>query len=103
MCLSAGDPTTLSILDKRLMSIRPPHIFTRLPRHVYDRADWKASEWRHWLLFYFLPCTLGLLPESYWKHMRKLSEASAILLSTELNHSLLDHAGKNVFEIRSVV
>lgn len=96
LLLPPGGTATLSKLNERLLSIHPPHIFIRLPRRLEDRSDWKASEWRHWLLFYRLPCTVGLLPAPYRKHLRKLSEACAILLSTNLDHSLLSYAGKKV-------
>ncbi|KAG0415915.1 hypothetical protein HPB47_006913 [Ixodes persulcatus] len=68
--------TTIS----RLLAIKPPHCVTRLPRSLNERSFWKASEWRHWLLFYALPCLEEILPLEYWKHFSKLSEAIHMLL-----------------------
>ncbi|CAN7948710.1 unnamed protein product, partial [Ixodes pacificus] len=81
------------IVNKRLLSIRPPHCVTRLPRPVGDRNFWKANKWRQWLLFYCLPCTLGFLPHCFWNHLGCLVEAIQILLSQELSPRQLEHAG----------
>ncbi|KAG0445060.1 hypothetical protein HPB47_000570 [Ixodes persulcatus] len=87
-----GSPSVVATVNKRLLSIRPPHCVTRLPRPVGDRSFWKASEWRQWLLFYCLPCTLGILDQRYWKHLRCLVEAVYILLLQEFTPGQLDHA-----------
>ncbi|KAG0443344.1 hypothetical protein HPB47_015020 [Ixodes persulcatus] len=87
-----GSPSVVVTVNKRLLSIRPPHCVTRLPRPVGDRSFWKASEWRQWLLFYCLPCTLGILDQRYWKHLRCLVEAVYILLLQEFTPGQLDHA-----------
>lgn len=92
-CFPTGRPASLRLVNKRLLSIRPPHCFTRLPRALSERGFWKASEWRLWLLFYSLPCTINILPDRYWRHLSKLSEAIYILLSTNLNESRIKHAG----------
>ncbi|CAN7992683.1 unnamed protein product, partial [Ixodes hexagonus] len=84
-----GRPAVLSTLNERLLSIKPPHCFTRLPRSLADRAFWKASEWRLWLLYYCLPCTLDILPSRYWRHFARLSQAVHILLRTEITPSLI--------------
>ncbi|XP_064464144.1 uncharacterized protein LOC135375344 [Ornithodoros turicata] len=90
--LNLCTPSTIAAVNSRLESITPPHCFTRLPRSLNERAYWKASEWRHWLLFYSLPCMLGLVPISTWRHFRKLVEATQILLSVELTAVLLRRA-----------
>lgn len=71
-----GTPATVHDIDQRLLSIMPPHSFTRLPRSLKDRSYWKASEWRLWLLFYSLPCLLNVLPHLYWCHFRNQVEIS---------------------------
>ncbi|KAM7282555.1 uncharacterized protein ISCGN_002702 [Ixodes scapularis] len=71
-------------VNARLQSIKPPHCITRLPRSIEERSFWKASEWKQWLLFYALPCLLDLLPQLYWRHLCKLSEAIHILLRDSL-------------------
>ncbi|KAG0444718.1 hypothetical protein HPB47_013467 [Ixodes persulcatus] len=88
-----GSPSMVAEINQRLLSIRPPHCVTRLPRPVGDRNFWKANEWRQWLLFYCLPCTLGILRQRYWNHLCCLVEAIHILLSQELSQGQLKHAG----------
>ncbi|XP_049267770.1 uncharacterized protein LOC125756850 [Rhipicephalus sanguineus] len=88
----SGSPSALSQIDARLLSIKPPHCITRLPRSIQERSYWKASEWRHWLLFYSLPCLSGILIEEYWRHLSKLSGGVYILLKDELTAQEIDKA-----------
>ncbi|XP_064467860.1 uncharacterized protein LOC135378698 [Ornithodoros turicata] len=87
-----GSPVVVNKVNQRLLLIRPPHCFTRLPRIITERNFWKASEWRLWVLFYALPCTLGLLPERYWRHFSKLSEALHLLLSERITPRMMCRA-----------
>lgn len=80
-------------IDARLLVIKPPHSVTRLPRPLSERSYWKASEWRHWILFYALPCLEGILHFEYWRHLSKLSEALHILLGEALSSNEIDRAG----------
>ncbi|XP_070385367.1 uncharacterized protein [Dermacentor albipictus] len=80
-----GAPSTIAKLDKRLLSICPPHCFTRLPRSLADRCFWKASEWKNWLLYYSLPTVLGVLPPRFWRHMSMLAEAIFTLLKSAIS------------------
>lgn len=52
-------------IDHRMSNIVPPADITRLPRSPSERAHWKASEFRSWLLFYCLPVLHGILPNVY--------------------------------------
>nr|XP_050038377.1 uncharacterized protein LOC126535610 [Dermacentor andersoni] len=88
----SGAPTALSKIDARLLSIKPPHCITRLPRSVQKRSHWKASEWRNWLLFYALPCLNDILHHEYWRHLSKLCEGIYILLQEELTILEIDKA-----------
>ncbi|KAG0444335.1 hypothetical protein HPB47_013914 [Ixodes persulcatus] len=45
-----------------------------------------------WLLYYWLPSTLGILPEQYWLHVKKLVEAIHILLSSTMTAASVDRA-----------
>ena len=56
-----GSPNTMSVLEKRINDIKPPHLITRLPRPLAECKHWKASEWRAWLLYYSLPVLNGVL------------------------------------------
>ncbi|XP_075553504.1 uncharacterized protein LOC142586137 [Dermacentor variabilis] len=88
----SGAPSALSRIELRLLSIKPPHCITRLPRSIQERSHWKASEWRHWLLFYALPCLNEILPQEYWRHLSKLCEAIYMLLQEELTSFEIDKA-----------
>ncbi|XP_077493537.1 uncharacterized protein LOC144104422 [Amblyomma americanum] len=87
-----GAPSAVSRINARLLTIKPPHGITRLPRAVSERAQWKASEWRHWILFYALRCLDGILHADYWRHLAKLSEALHILLRESITFSEIDKA-----------
>ncbi|KAG0417210.1 hypothetical protein HPB47_005793, partial [Ixodes persulcatus] len=88
-----GRPHQLMAINEILLSIRPPYCFTRLPRSLRDHAFWKASEWRHWLLFYSLPCTLDILPPRFWRQLCRLAEAIYLLLLPEINEAQIRRAG----------
>ncbi|KAG0413707.1 hypothetical protein HPB47_009132, partial [Ixodes persulcatus] len=92
MAFYIGKPHQLTAINERLLCFKPPHCFTRLPRSLQDHAFWKASEWRHWLLFYVLPCTLDILPPRYWRHLCRLVEAIFLLLLPEINESQIRRA-----------
>ncbi|XP_077507177.1 uncharacterized protein LOC144116311 [Amblyomma americanum] len=98
-----GAPSTVALIDTRLLAIKPPHCIARLPRPLRERGYWKASEWRQWLLFYALPCLEGILRPEYWKHLSKLSEAIHILLREELSPSEIDRAGNYLHSPRVLV
>ncbi|XP_064467922.1 uncharacterized protein LOC135378756 [Ornithodoros turicata] len=89
-----GRPSTLEIVNNRLLSICPPHHCTRLPRSLQERRFWKAHEWKNWLLFYCLPCCKNILPLKYWKHFALLCEAIFILLQEELSQASINHADR---------
>ncbi|XP_049517796.1 uncharacterized protein LOC125943205 [Dermacentor silvarum] len=88
----SGAPSALSRIDVRLLSIKPPHCITRLPRSIQERSHWKASEWRNWLLFYALPCLNDILHQEYWRHLSKLCEGIYMLLQEELTVPEIDKA-----------
>lgn len=50
------------------MSIKPPSEMARVPRSICDRKNWKAAEWRYFLLYYSYPCVKNLLPSKYLQH-----------------------------------
>lgn len=82
-----GSPANIEIIDKRLKSIRVPKCITRTPRSIETRANWKASEWRSWLIFYMLPCLKGLLKKKYYDHISLLVKAVRIYLDKSLDPS----------------
>ncbi|XP_046405101.1 uncharacterized protein LOC124170424 [Ischnura elegans] len=76
-----GSPATLEVINDRLSLIKPPRGIPRIPRSLKERMFWKANEWKHWLLFYSLPCLQDILPKKYVKHWALLAEGVYILLS----------------------
>ncbi|KAJ8048972.1 hypothetical protein HOLleu_01500 [Holothuria leucospilota] len=70
----------LNKVDERIASISPPDDVTRLPRSPSQRAHWKASEFRSWILFYSLPVLKGVLPSRYLAHMLLFVLAVWVLL-----------------------
>lgn len=78
--------------DYRLMNIKPPSEITRTPRSINDRKQYKASEWRTFLLYYSSVCLKGLLHQSYYQHWTLLISAIYGLLkdnctTEEINYS----------------
>ncbi|XP_048111205.1 uncharacterized protein LOC125302185 isoform X1 [Alosa alosa] len=80
-----GSPAKLRVIDARIVSIKPPHLITRLPRKLSDRIHWKATEWRNWLLFYCVPCLSGFLPKQYLGNLCLLVSALFLLLQDEIS------------------
>ena len=67
------------VIDKILLAIKPPSNITRTPRSVFSMAQWKASEWRNWLLFYSPIILHDILPVVYFSHYLLLVEGIGIL------------------------
>ncbi|XP_071509828.1 uncharacterized protein [Diadema antillarum] len=80
-----GSQRAISVINERLKSIQPPGIVARPPRPISERKFWKASEWHNWLLFYSVPCLLGILPTCYLNHLIVLVEASFLLLQKSIS------------------
>lgn len=81
-----------AIMDRHLLSIKPPGIVARVPRSPTEHKFWKAHEWQHWLLYYSMPVLKGILPQKYHSHWALLIEGISILLGSELNAELINHA-----------
>ncbi|XP_064468860.1 uncharacterized protein LOC135383250 [Ornithodoros turicata] len=79
-------------VNARLCRIRPPISFSRLPRALNDRALWKATEWKFWLLYYCLPCVQGILPLRYLLHFSKLCHAVFLLIKQTITEDEVDEA-----------
>ena len=76
----------LKEIDKKLVSVKPPHEFRRSPRSIStSRKFWKASEYRAWLLFYSLPIAGPYLPAEYAHHYSLLVYAMHILLGSSIS------------------
>ncbi|XP_075749360.1 uncharacterized protein LOC142814492 [Rhipicephalus microplus] len=91
----------MTLVDKRLLFIKPPQCFTRFPHSIRERCHWKASEWCHWLLFYAVPCCSEILPQRHLNHFVLLVEAVYILLLEELTSPQVQRAGRLLQEFVS--
>lgn len=72
-------------IDKKLLKIRPPSNITRPVRSISEKANWKANEWRNWLLFYGPVCLHEILPTMYYKHFLLLSNGIFLLLKDNIS------------------
>lgn len=87
-----GKPCHLRRINQRLISLKPPNRISRRPRSIYSIKQWKASEWRNWLLYYCLPCLENILKPKYMKHLAKLCQAIYIYNSDSISFSQLQEA-----------
>lgn len=87
-----GSPKNLATIDSRLLNIKTPSEIARRPRTMKERKLWKANEWRNWLLFYVLACTVNVLPKKYLTHFLLLSQGIFILLKSTILPTELDRA-----------
>lgn len=78
--------------DARLLNTKPPHEVTMTSRSIHDRKQWKASEWRTFLLYTSTICLQGLLPPRYYKHWHYLIIGIYTLLQNIINNEEIDHA-----------
>ena len=74
----------IKLINSRILRIKPPNIITRLPHAIDDLANWKASQYRSFLLFYSLPCLVGVLKNNYLLHYLNLVNAIYILLQKSI-------------------
>ncbi len=82
------------LLNKRILSIKPNREVVRKPRSLEHRSNFKASEYRSMLLYYFPVCLSGLVANVYVKHVRLLSAATYILLKSTIPRQEIDEAEK---------
>lgn len=79
-------------IEKYLKEICPPKNISRQPRGVSEYKQWKASEYRHWLLFYSLPCMSQFLPKEYIQHWSLLVWSMYLLLREKISEEDLVQA-----------
>ena len=75
-----------------MQNIKPSEYIERLPRDLETNYCFKATELQSWLLYYWLPCLIGVLPYNYLEHCAYLSEAIYILLGDEITQTALERA-----------
>lgn len=90
-----GDCKSKNLIEKRLLSIKPPSCRSRKPRSISTYQKWKASEWRNWL-DYAPICLQQVLPSKYINHLLLLSEAIHYLNSDSITSNDLDRCEKMI-------
>jgi len=84
----------IAALDKRPTSIRVPDVISQKPRTLEDRAHWKATEFRAWLLHFSVPVLMEILPPPYQQHYSLMVTAMSLLVSEKISHKVLSDAEK---------
>lgn len=101
-----GVPSKRQSVISRLVSLKPPQFFTRLPRTLDDRSMWKASEWKWWLLFYAVPCLDGILPTEYHDHFCLLVNGIFLLLKDRITRNdlkvAMDNLARFVYQVEQL-
>lgn len=82
----------LSTINDRLSSLKPPYHISRKPRSLDDVQQWKASEFKSFMLYCSIPVLFGLLPEPYFNHYILLVDSIFVLLGTSITQSDLRRA-----------
>jgi len=78
-----------SMIDPILMSVCPPDEIHRLPRTMTDRAFWKASEYRNFLLVYSPIVLMNALPKKYFFHWMLFVNGVSLLCSKNVTVQML--------------
>ena len=71
-------------LNERLLQMTPPQEIHRQPRPMNEKAKWKGSEWRSWLLFYSVICLKDLIPKEVLQCYALFVESIFILLQDSI-------------------
>lgn len=82
----------ISLLDSRLLRLKPPLEITRSLRSLKCIGFWKASEWRAFLLFYAITVLPGVLDPIFLEHFFHLSFGIHILLQKSISQHDLQMA-----------
>ena len=76
-------------IDKRLLSIKPPHFIPINPRSIEQRAKWRANEYLTFLLYYSLPILNGILEPKYFLNLMELVVSMDRLLNRRIKRENL--------------
>ncbi|KAK3926328.1 putative cysteine--tRNA ligase, mitochondrial [Frankliniella fusca] len=73
--------THKTIVDERLLNIKPPAYITRVPKSTVELADWKTSMHKSFFLYYSLPVLKGIFTDLNLRHFSSLVAAVQLLNS----------------------
>ena len=91
-------PRKQAILDSQLITLCPPSDITRSPRSLSQRAQWKANEYRSFLLYYSPLLFENVMESRYYLHWLLLVNAIHILVSREITEKELSNAKLYLFK-----
>ena len=91
-----GSPRSKTIINRRLKQIKIPSRISRYPRKIDDCKNWKASEWRNWLLYYCIYCLKDIIRQQDLDHLKLLSEAAFLLHKSSITTDNL-HTARDLF------
>lgn len=86
----------MSEVEKRMITIRTPSLFSRYPGKIEDMKKNKASDWENMLFHYFYPCVVGILPKKYLDHFMLLSTCIFELLDIHLTQHTIAKVEKQL-------
>lgn len=93
MAYYIGSPKMKLIIEERLKRIMPPMTVHRTPRSLKEKCNWKATEWRMWILHYCIPCLTGVLQLKYLEHFSLFCESVYLLTMCEISMDAISQAG----------
>lgn len=83
-----GSPAKVKFLNARLSQLKFPKELHRLSRPIEDRAKWRASELKNFILYFGVPCLINILPERYLDHFSLLVEGVTLLYKEVTDETL---------------
>ncbi|XP_024889701.1 uncharacterized protein LOC112466052 [Temnothorax curvispinosus] len=78
------------IINERLRRIQPPRDLRKLPQSMTNYSNFKAKDWKSWLLYYSIPVCIDLVPKKNLEHYVLFVKSMYILQKTSISHSELD-------------
>lgn len=85
-------------LNERILALEPYERITRKPSSIFDRAFYKATEYKQLLLFYLPVALEGLIETKQLDHFKLLSAAIYTLLKAEISTCELDQAHQQLLQ-----
>ena len=83
----------IELVDSRLLSIKPSHYISRMPRALSDCLKfWKAAEYRSCFFYYSIPCIRDLLKPKYLYHYCALVEGVYLLNQSSISEADIAHS-----------
>lgn len=80
------------ILNERILNLKPLSSMSRLPKSLFDRSFWKASQYSDLVLYNLYYAIPGVLNSEVVKSFRDLSAGINLLLKKETNDNDISKA-----------